>query len=230
MNSVRRLFMIAAAAIASSASAQLVHLSMEGSFVFTTPSFVPVFKVLSDPAPFRIDAYYNANIPGERFNNYTIFSAVDWREGNTDERNRIRWRSEHDDFTVPINQMILGRPQHDLTLVYSSRIPSLSVVLHLGPDEPLDRLPVPPFALSPIGSELATIGGDYMALQGGSFFIATVTSLEAEFIPVPEPAAYPALAATGLLALVIVQWRIRNVHPKLLKGSDLGVRGNIEPA
>jgi hypothetical protein len=203
-----RLLVVLLAAFSPTASilGQLVHATFEGTFVFTSPPFLPIPRhVLSDPAPYRIDAYYDSTLPGTSFGGHTNFYNGPGSE-LPDPSNYLRWRSEGNDWTVPITQLSLNSNGR-FVVSFNQRIPYLDVILYLADNTPIDRLPVPPFALSSTADELGLIAGGVLPIKERAYFDGTITRFEAEIVPVPEPATFAAIASAGLLAIILAQRR-----------------------
>jgi hypothetical protein len=205
MNAMRALVGLFVATFfpAASVFGQIVHATVEGSFFFVTPPPVP-YRVLSDPAPYRIDAFYDSTLPGRPTETRTIFD-TDWTSPPPDSPNYIHWRSEGNDWTVPVTQLSLGTDGR-FFITYSTRVPYLSVILNLTDETPLDRLPAPPFEFSSTAADLGLISGGALPIsENRVYFDGTVTRFDVEIVPVPEPATYAAFASAGLLAIILAR-------------------------
>lgn len=200
MNAPRRflaLVSVAVTVVVIPSSAQLIRIEYEGTFVFSTPPFIPLPpQDFGDPMPFHATAVYDSTLHGEAAGGRIFFpgsSAYPTAEENP--RNFIHWQSSGVDVKLPLNELWFNSTG-DFTFGWSERIPYLYTTIHLDPNTPHDHLPVPPLSFSGGGADFGVVGGFFT--YAGGYIRGEVTRLETEFVAVPEPATGGVIAVVGL--------------------------------
>lgn len=207
----RRLFValgVAVAVLAAvSAPAQLMHLTVEGTFVEMTPPFVPVQHVLSDPIPFRAEISFNLNVevvprPEQHL---TLFHTGASPFDPPDARNFMRWQFKDQELHVSLGSLFLfddGR----LIAAWSQRVPYLTFSLFLDPATPLDRLPLPPFSLVDRNGSVGEMEAGYTIAR--AYVKGSITHVTAQLLPVPEPATHASIAGVGLVLVILLRHKV----------------------
>ena len=189
----------------ASASAQLIHISYDGTFQQTTPPFVHNPQVFGDPVPFHADVYFDAQVTVQMNTQYGI---TNFETGappyDLDGRNFIRWKFDGQQQVLSLASLMLFEDGRFLAS-WNARIPYFSLVLFLDPATPLNTLPVPPFSLAPRNGSFGIIDAGFSI--AGNFIQGPITNVTAELIPLPEPATYAMFGAAGLLALAALRHR-----------------------
>jgi hypothetical protein len=194
---------------AGSCCAQLVHVTLEGDLIIHRHDFpwLPVTGV-SGPLPFRIDASYDAALPvssDEAPPGKVLFFPENGIPGQ-----EFQIRFDDVNWTVPLRQIDQGKGG-DFELFFYDRFSFIHPVIHFGEGAlgNIDRLIRPTFPpLSPDGSRVGDLEGFMIGIGDIN---GPITSVHAEFAPVPEPSAF-AVASVALLIGAVFFRRRRNSH------------------